>query len=332
MSSNQQEIDANTKAWLAWIQAMETILKQLKEGIISTDPTEEPTDPTPTPTEPTKPSEGTIKPGGWGANTDSNTWKITNMRNPPEQFKVVDSAGINVATNFTTEANAQVFIDYMKAQPNPPVDPVDPVDPTPVPVAGEGAYGVKAIYGNGAIDTNHSKNFRDDGKRLDFTKVKTPGVELTGYFALTSPIDDEVSGKWSTLNHSGSNKTNCYDLGVKTTGGRSRFRFEAVHPEYTGNLAEGQTPAPALGNKFIGYKFIKRLTNDGKNINLQIWVDQGDNQGSVPANQWKKIFDYTDTKYNRTEVQPYATLRIDDPKKGGLKELQFKWVQCMEIK
>lgn len=317
------EIEANKQAWLAWIKSMNDILKRLEEGIIAQD-TDEPENPT-EPTKPTKPTEGTIKPGGWGANTDVATWKIVNMKDDPKLFKVVDSTGVNVATHFSTKDIAQQFIDYMKSQPKPdePTEPTEPGTGTP------SAFGVTSLFGNGTVYTNPKLNNRDDGKRRDFVNVKTPSVEITGYFALTSPIDDEVSGKWSTLNHSGSNITNCYDLGVKTTGGRSRFRFEQKHPEYTGNLAEGQTPAPVLGDKFIGYKFIKRVV--GNNVNLQIHVDTGDNEGDTPANQWKKIFDFTDTKYNRTEVQPYATIRIDDPAKKGLKQLKEKWIHCQEI-
>jgi hypothetical protein len=39
--------------------------------------------------EPVKPNEGVQKQGG---NQDPKSWKIVNMRNPPEKFKVVDDA------------------------------------------------------------------------------------------------------------------------------------------------------------------------------------------------------------------------------------------------
>ena len=55
-------------------------------------------DPEPPTPDPTKPTEGTIKPGGWGADlVNKDAWKVVNMRDHPEQFKVVDGAGKNVA-------------------------------------------------------------------------------------------------------------------------------------------------------------------------------------------------------------------------------------------
>lgn len=313
-----------TKQWLAYIAALKDYLSKLEQGILSNVPT--PTDPT-DPTTPTKPTEGTIKPGGWGANPDPNTWKVTKMINPNTQFKVVDSANTNVATNFTTEKIAQQFIDYMKTIPVPP--PVNP-DPTNPPATGMGAFGVKSIKGNGKIHTEYKLNNREDGKRRDFTSIGTKGVEITGYFALDKAIDDEVSGKTSTLSHSGDNRTDCYDMGVSTKGGRSRIRFEQIHPNYTSNLGEGHTPAPALGNKFIGYKFLKYVNADGT-VTCQVLVDTGDNEGDKPANEWKEIFKWTDTKYKIGVVQKFATIRIDDPAKNGLTQLREKWIHAQEI-
>ena len=65
-----------------------------------------------------KPADGTyvIKPGGWGAVDNPNTWKITNMRDYPELFKIVDPADRNVATNFASQELAQSYIDYHKSQ------------------------------------------------------------------------------------------------------------------------------------------------------------------------------------------------------------------------
>ena len=42
-----------------------------------------------------KPAEGTyvVKEGGWGAIANPNTWKIVNMRDYPELFKIVDAPG-----------------------------------------------------------------------------------------------------------------------------------------------------------------------------------------------------------------------------------------------
>ena len=50
---------------------------------------------------PTKPTEGIIKEGS-GADADPQNWKIVNMKDKPALFKVVDVAGKNVATDFST--------------------------------------------------------------------------------------------------------------------------------------------------------------------------------------------------------------------------------------
>src|SRR3954470_3580547 len=69
------------------------------------------------------PDTGYVKPGGWGANTDASTWKVVNMKDTPNLFKVVDSAGKNVAVNFRTQVGAQAYIDSHKGNPPPPPPP-----------------------------------------------------------------------------------------------------------------------------------------------------------------------------------------------------------------
>ena len=96
-------------------------------------------DPEPGPVDPTKPTEGTIKPGGWGADlVNKDAWKVVPMRDSPEQFKVVDGAGKNVATNFTKKETAEGFIAYFKTHEFPPKDtePVPEPGPTPEPTPG----------------------------------------------------------------------------------------------------------------------------------------------------------------------------------------------------
>jgi hypothetical protein len=63
---------------------------------------------------PPKPTEGVVLHGGWGANHDPDTWSVTNMRDKPNVFKVVDNTGRNVATDFTSRETAQSYIDYYK--------------------------------------------------------------------------------------------------------------------------------------------------------------------------------------------------------------------------
>ena len=101
-----------------------------------------------------KPADGTyvIKPGGWGAGENPNAWKIVNMRDFPELFKVVDLAEKNVATNFTSEAIAQQYIDYFKSnweqeddpQANEPGAEEKPSEPSKPAEGGDGPYKMKA--------------------------------------------------------------------------------------------------------------------------------------------------------------------------------------------
>jgi hypothetical protein len=295
-------------------------------------------DPEP-PTDPTKPTEGTIKPGGWGADTSNkDAWKVVPMRDSPEQFKVVDGAGKNVATNFTKKETAEGFIAYFKTHEFPPKDttepPVEPPGPGPTPNGGTTKDGVKIPYettGNMRYDPNN--NDRDDGKRMDFNSLK--GNEyvnsaILGYFSLKNVPDDEVSGKFSAKPHSGSAQTDCYDLGVKNKGGDTRIRFEHIHPNYTSALATGDK-GKSLGEKFLGYLFARKNLPNG-NVLCETWQDQGDNEGSAPANQWVKLFSWEDTKYKVTEYKDghQITIRVDGS--NIVKEMKLKWLALVEIK
>jgi hypothetical protein len=311
-------------------------IKKVNDNVPDPEPSPRPE---PNPSDPTKPVEGTVKEGGWGANlSDKNAWHVVNMRDFPEQFKVVDAAGKNVATNFTKKETAEGFIAYFKVNPFPPVDTTNPTpepgpEPTPTPpVTGSGTdkYGVKFLASNGQTVVYEVKNnFRDDGKRFDMKGGDDwTQSEITGYFRFTQdPVDDEVSAKWSQVPHSGSNMVNCYDSGVSVQTGKSRLRMELKHPEYSSALATGQ--GVPLNDKFIGYKGIKTVGSDGS-VTIELYQDTGDNE-TKPSNTWKKIFSHKDTKYKITGAHPYLTLRIDDPAKQGQKNLEAKWISCAKI-
>lgn len=96
-------------------------------------------DPEPGPVDPTKPTEGTIKEGGWNADlVNKDAWKVVNMRDHPEQFKVVDAAGKNVATNFTKKETADNFVAYFQKNEFPPKEEGGPTDPPVDPNPGGG--------------------------------------------------------------------------------------------------------------------------------------------------------------------------------------------------
>lgn len=55
------------------------------------------------------PNDGRPQPSK-GANADADTWKVVPTRDDLSLFKVVDSAGINVADRFHAQANAAHFM------------------------------------------------------------------------------------------------------------------------------------------------------------------------------------------------------------------------------
>lgn len=292
----------------------------------------------------TQPTEGTIKPGGWGADLiNKDKWHVVNMRDFPEQFKVVDGAGKNVATNFKTKEVAENFIAYFKVNPFPPTTtqppiepPVEPEKPTEPPASGTGVdkNGVKLLVSDGkTITYDYEKDTRkgkNDGIRYNMKNVgKWEQSEVTGYFKFEKdPVDDEVSIKWSQVPHSGRNMVNCYDSGVSIKNGKTRLRMELKHPDYSGALATGQ--GSPLKDKWIGYKGIKTVGTDGS-VTIKLYQDTGDNEGDKPANQWKEIFSHVDKKYKINGPHPELTLRVDDPGKKGQKNLREKWISAAKI-
>jgi hypothetical protein len=217
----------------------------------------------------------------------------------------------------------------------PPVTPPTPTEPSVVtpPVTGSGTdkYGTKLLVADGStIEYTYRNNFRDDGKRFDFKIPNADkGTEAQGYFKFTAdPVDDEVSIKWSEVSHSGHNDVQCYDSGVSIKDGKTRMRFENPHPEYSGNLGGGQ--GVPLNDKFIGYKGIWTPNPDGS-VTVKLYQDAGNNEGDKPANEWKEVYNYTDTKYKRSGPHPEVTIRVDDPAKQGQKNLEAKWLSIAKI-
>ena len=84
---------------------------------------------------------------------------MVNMRDFPEQFKVVDAAGKNVATNFTQPRSSRELYRLLQTHPFPPED-TNPVpepglpnpNPTPTPTPGSGTdkNGVKLLVADGS--------------------------------------------------------------------------------------------------------------------------------------------------------------------------------------
>lgn len=208
-----------------------------------------------------------------------------------------------------------------------------PIDPDPQPTTGDkDKFGVKMMHPmTGRIFYDWVKN-PNAGIRHDFKGKPSDmvNIELTGYFSMPNPPDDEVSGKFSNDRHSDGTQPHTYDMGVDNHTGETRIRYENPHPVYTGTLATGEKGV-ALGPKFIGYKFTRIDVADG-NVMCEIFQDAGNNEGDTPANNWKKLFSWTDTKY---KIHSYpkgveATLRLDGD--GIEQNLKQKWLSMAEVK
>lgn len=191
-------------------------------------------------------------------------------------------------------------------------------------------FGVQATYATGAIKYDYRNNFRSDGKRFDFTGLgnRYASAELIAYFAMSNPPNDEVSGKMGGGRHSGKGKrVNTYDMGIHTKSGKSRWRMEEIHPRYSSGMGGGT--GSGLKSSFIGYKFI-HIIRPRDNL-MELWQDTGNNDGSKPANQWKRVSRWVDTKWNFRKMlsDHQETIRVDGS--GGVKSLKIKWASLREI-
>ena len=277
---------------------------------------------------------GFEKKGGWGADlANPEGFKVVNMKNAPELFKVVDAKDVNVRTDFKRKKSAEDFIK--NAIKNKPDEPDNPDVPKP---KGDNVTteGVKLPYKiTGKIETVFRHNDRADGKRMDFAKLKKGefvNSAVLGYFAFPKgkAPKDEVSGKWSVEGHSDGTDPKCYDLGIEIYGGAARYRFESPHPKYTNDLGKEKEKGVTLDDKFVGYMFIRRNLPSG-NVALEIWQDAGDNEGKQVSNQWKQLAYWEDSKYKITNYPngPQVTIRIDGS--NVVKDLKLKHVQVVEL-
>jgi hypothetical protein len=192
-------------------------------------------------------------------------------------------------------------------------------------------YGVIARYATGDQRTDFEEDFRDDSKRWDFVDVPWTNYELRGYFRASSNVNDEVSGVLGGGRHSSGSSPRSYSVGIDTDDGSNpRYRFEEDHPDYEDGQegpGDGQGGGIGIVGQWVGFCFVIRNVADG--VLLEIWQDQGNNDGEEPANEWVLVASWVDTKFNQKSrpSDAMALLRID----GNVDAVDYKWVCVHEI-
>lgn len=200
-------------------------------------------------------------------------------------------------------------------------------------------YGVLSRYATGPTRYDFEEDFRGDSKRWDFHDVPWTNYELRGYFKASSNVNDEVSGVLGGGRHSSGSSPRSYSVGIDTDDGSNpRYRFEEDHPDYEAGQSgpgDGQGGGIGIVGQWVGFNFVIRNLSDG--VLLQIWQDQGNNEGEGesesgsggPANEWKLVASWVDTKFNQQDRpgDAMALLRID----GNVGAVDYKWVAVQQI-
>ena len=256
-----------------------------------------------------KPAEGTVKEGGWGAIQNPNTWKVVKMRDFPDLFKIVDAPGKNVATNFTTEAIAEQYIKYYKAnweqeddpQENEPSAEEKPAEP-PKPVEGEDgpykAIGKELQSTQRGPTIRHYASGKDDDKTIE-KNVKD--IRFKNYqFLVDVKIksiehNDTVSEKYGGTHM----KSGWFDNTIDFESGQVGLGVEKKHPSADLEIVKGDKIGSILNKKIrIAGVYFKDQNK------CEMWTNLGDG--------WKKNAEGTNVgNFNPKSEINEAQLRID---------------------
>lgn len=296
------------------------------------------------PTEPPKPTEGTEKVGGWGGNPDPDQWKPVVMKKPNNEFKVVDAAGKNIVTNFTTMLNAIGYIDYYRWKKHHDLPPPPP--PPPGPTGNKDQFGILMICpsaSSGKFETNFKleekmRNYnsgKDSEWSTEYTNVSPEVIqnqEVTVYEHINGfkKEADTISLKMGGPDHQdGARFWVIPDF--STTGDPKRtLEIEDPHPH---NIGIDPKPASEIGgsivNKWIGYKGISYQLPSGKR-RVESWihfpVTEIENVASE-QDKWRLYMSYeTDSKYFKF-LGKNTTSRLDGVIKGDPPNYKFASVR-----
>lgn len=350
-SVTQEQKDKLEQLRLAYFQARQTGSADLEaareayqdyavELVIDLSGKLEPGPDQPVVTEPPKPTEGTVKEGGWGGDQDPANWHIGPMKDDPTKFKIFDGANKNIATDFSSVAKASEYVLYYRWQK-------DHHEPDPLPTGNVDKFGILMIKKSAAsnkFETNFKleekeRNYRS-GKpsewSTEYTNVSPEiiqNVEVTCYekingFKTNEP--DSISLKLGGPPHQ--NKARFWIIPDFMTDGSAKKTLEIEDP-HPYNHGINPKPLTSIGSsivgKWFGYKGISYKTASGKR-HVESWihfpVTDIDNVKAEQANWRQYISIDVDAKYANATGK-LTTSRLDGTVKGSPPEYRYTSVR-----
>jgi hypothetical protein len=237
-----------------------------------------------------KPTEGTKKDGG---DQDPDAWKVTKMKDDPNKFKIVDNAGNNIATDFTTETNAAGYIAYYKWLKNNPQQ-----KPPDGPVLDGDSF--KSVIGQGNIpQKNESRTVNNKQTWREEIAIDQPGPDFqVDYVVKIGDSKDEVTIEYDGLPHHADNDRSGDKIRYPIGKGDITFtkQIQKHYDDYLPGKKEGvelgkDAYEPLQKGKTYGIRVVKR--NDGKNTVHVAYMQDLTEDGS-PSGPIKELMRVTD--------------------------------------
>jgi len=302
-----------------------------------------------TTTQPEKPTEGVVKQGG---NQDPDTWTINAMRDNPAKFKIIDHDSKNIATDFTTMANASAYIEYYKWLKANPGSGGEGGGGTVNPTGDKDQFGVLKIYKD-----------KPGGE----TNTKFVGKEMTRHYASGKPSENsyEYTATASSNDHNSDVEFTCYEkingfksspdtISDKETGpehqdgahgwviaefmtdgsAKATYETEYPHPNYQ---KIDPKPATTIGGSIVGKWFgHKAITyvKDGARW-CESWIHfPVTNIDNIAAEQdkWRQYVKpfKVDAKFTKANGK-LTTSRLDGINKGSAPDFKFTSVREISV-
>ena len=278
-----------------------------------------------------------------GANMDATLWKAVSMKDDPLLWKVVDDRNINVAHRFSTQTNANLYIQYYIWKQSQVPFPPPPTDGGEVD-----QFGIRKIFPSkpgGLVVTECSIEHKTRNYRSG--KPSEPTVELEMQMPVghrddlecTSIVtmigmqhNDTIDWKVRGPPHSKGSGKKWYCIDQETDGGHgTTLKTEGPHPTYYNNTKHTKNyfSPPLLANAIFGWKGIV-VNKSPTDVYLAAWI----NMTPRDESGWKKVWDVHDTgQIDHGQITPATggniQIRIDGIPKG--KKVGFEKTSAREI-